>query len=261
MSLSFVELGIELNKPYKLALASRPAKKIQGPGAENELVTFQYSFKPPVDEEKPGNVRVEKPGNKWFLEETLADVGETVRYEGTGRRPRDEHLLFWNGGEGADREEFVFTKVDTLATLKHIRDEITDPVPVPSRKNVKLRVSKKASAALTQHLPSGTSEADRLGADETDQHRVHRVRKENVRLKEIDEDGTFAKSRREKKRRRDDVRAICTICQIDENEDEILVCSATGCGTLEHYYCTFPVISQVPDGDWFCSSCVEDGHI
>jgi len=256
MSLSFAELGIELNKPYKLALASKPAKRVQGHGAENEIVTFQYSFKPPVDEEKPGYVRVEKPGNRWFLEETLADAGETVRYEGTGRRPRDEHLLFWNGGEEADRGEFVFTKVDTLATLKHIRDEITDPVPVPSRKNVKLRVSKKASASLTQHLPSGSSEADRLRGDETDQHRGHRVRKENVRLKEI-EAGTFAKSRSEKKRRRDDKGTICTICQIDENEDEVLVCS---CLNAEHYYCTFPVITEVPVGDWLCSSCVEDGE-
>uniref|UniRef100_A0A7N8WZP9 Bromodomain adjacent to zinc finger domain 2B n=1 Tax=Mastacembelus armatus TaxID=205130 RepID=A0A7N8WZP9_9TELE len=52
----------------------------------------------------------------------------------------------------------------------------------------------------------------------------------------------------------------CQLCQKGDNEELLLLCD--GCDKGCHTYCHKPKITTVPDGDWFCSTCVakESGH-
>uniref|UniRef100_A0A3B4V524 Bromodomain adjacent to zinc finger domain 2B n=1 Tax=Seriola dumerili TaxID=41447 RepID=A0A3B4V524_SERDU len=52
----------------------------------------------------------------------------------------------------------------------------------------------------------------------------------------------------------------CHICQKGDNEELLLLCD--GCDKGCHTYCHKPKITTVPDGDWFCPTCVakESGH-
>nr|XP_020450350.1 bromodomain adjacent to zinc finger domain protein 2B-like isoform X3 [Monopterus albus] len=52
----------------------------------------------------------------------------------------------------------------------------------------------------------------------------------------------------------------CQLCQKGDNEELLLLCD--GCDKGCHTYCHEPTITTVPDGDWFCPTCVakESGH-
>ncbi|XP_071328889.1 bromodomain adjacent to zinc finger domain protein 2B-like isoform X2 [Trachinotus anak] len=53
---------------------------------------------------------------------------------------------------------------------------------------------------------------------------------------------------------------VCQICQKGDNGELLLLCD--GCDKGCHTYCHKPKITTVPDGDWFCPTCVakESGH-
>uniref|UniRef100_A0A4W6C6T2 Bromodomain adjacent to zinc finger domain 2B n=1 Tax=Lates calcarifer TaxID=8187 RepID=A0A4W6C6T2_LATCA len=46
----------------------------------------------------------------------------------------------------------------------------------------------------------------------------------------------------------------CLLCQKGDNEELLLLCD--GCDKGCHTYCHKPKITTVPDGDWFCPTCV-----
>lgn len=47
--------------------------------------------------------------------------------------------------------------------------------------------------------------------------------------------------------------SICSKCRKDEPEDLLLLCD--GCNFALHTFCVTPPLEQVPEGQWFCSSC------
>ncbi|XP_061651219.1 bromodomain adjacent to zinc finger domain protein 2A isoform X4 [Phyllopteryx taeniolatus] len=49
-------------------------------------------------------------------------------------------------------------------------------------------------------------------------------------------------------------KVTCQICRKGDNDDCLLLCDACDCGC--HMYCLKPKITQVPEGDWFCPTCV-----
>ncbi|XP_031714189.1 bromodomain adjacent to zinc finger domain protein 2B-like isoform X2 [Anarrhichthys ocellatus] len=49
----------------------------------------------------------------------------------------------------------------------------------------------------------------------------------------------------------------CQLCQKGDNEELLLLCD--GCDKGCHTYCQKPKITTVPDGDWFCPTCVAKG--
>lgn len=53
----------------------------------------------------------------------------------------------------------------------------------------------------------------------------------------------------------------CQLCQKGDNEELLLLCD--GCDKGCHTYCHKPKITTVPDGDWFCPTCVakESGQL
>ena len=228
------EMGVELDLPYKLTLAPRPAKRA-GEEAGNSLVAFEFNFKPPVDARHPGHAHAEdKPGNKWSLQEVAAETGNPVYFEGTGRRPHKEHLMVWKGtGDG-----FVLSKLDAIVTFSHKRVEVEARPPVaPSRKTLGIKVAaKKSTTAVTQRprVRVNSDSNDNAGGGDLVRRRVRQKRRAN--------------------------NEICAVCSRPENTEELLICSSPECGTAEHLYCTFPTLSVRPEVPWFCSSCVEDGQ-
>uniref|UniRef100_A0A4W6FVB0 Bromodomain adjacent to zinc finger domain 2B n=1 Tax=Lates calcarifer TaxID=8187 RepID=A0A4W6FVB0_LATCA len=50
----------------------------------------------------------------------------------------------------------------------------------------------------------------------------------------------------------------CLLCQKGDNEELLLLCD--GCDKGCHTYCHKPKITTVPDGDWFCPTCVAKVH-
>ncbi|XP_072306374.1 bromodomain adjacent to zinc finger domain protein 2A [Eucyclogobius newberryi] len=46
----------------------------------------------------------------------------------------------------------------------------------------------------------------------------------------------------------------CQVCRKGDNDDSLLLCD--GCDRGCHMYCLRPKMTQVPEGDWFCPTCV-----
>jgi len=51
----------------------------------------------------------------------------------------------------------------------------------------------------------------------------------------------------------------CNVCGGVEDEDLIILCDGPGCTSEIHMYCLTPVITAVPEGDWFCEACDTQG--
>lgn len=47
---------------------------------------------------------------------------------------------------------------------------------------------------------------------------------------------------------------VCKICGIDKDDDSTLLCD--GCDAEYHIYCLEPPLSIIPEGNWYCPSCV-----
>ncbi len=47
----------------------------------------------------------------------------------------------------------------------------------------------------------------------------------------------------------------CVICATNDNEDCILLCDGKDCNREIHLYCMRPIVSDIPEGDWYCQQC------
>ena len=105
---------IELNRPYKLSFSGGSKSN-----AAEELITLQYRFKPPVDMEREGRIRMVGDIKKqtWSVELPRPnDNDDMVQFEGAPTRPHKETLMVFAGPDTG----FVVTKVDTAVALTHI---------------------------------------------------------------------------------------------------------------------------------------------
>ncbi|KAL1021451.1 hypothetical protein UPYG_G00013410 [Umbra pygmaea] len=50
------------------------------------------------------------------------------------------------------------------------------------------------------------------------------------------------------------VKVTCQVCRKGDNDECLLLCD--GCDRGCHMYCLRPKVTQVPEGDWFCPTCV-----
>jgi hypothetical protein len=48
----------------------------------------------------------------------------------------------------------------------------------------------------------------------------------------------------------------CEVCSSGDDGDLMLMCDSDGCGRAYHTYCITPPLAHVPEGDWFCPTCV-----
>ncbi|ERN05905.1 methyl-CpG-binding domain-containing protein 9 isoform X1 [Amborella trichopoda] len=47
---------------------------------------------------------------------------------------------------------------------------------------------------------------------------------------------------------------VCKVCGIDRDDDSVLLCDS--CDSEYHTYCLNPPLAKIPDGNWYCPSCV-----
>lgn len=52
---------------------------------------------------------------------------------------------------------------------------------------------------------------------------------------------------------------ICKVCGVDKDDDSVLLCDT--CDAEYHTYCLNPPLSRIPDGNWYCPSCVAGRRI
>lgn len=50
------------------------------------------------------------------------------------------------------------------------------------------------------------------------------------------------------------MKANCQFCQSGDNEDQLLLCD--GCDKGYHTYCFKPAMDTIPEGDWYCTECL-----
>ncbi|PIA62058.1 hypothetical protein AQUCO_00200203v1 [Aquilegia coerulea] len=47
---------------------------------------------------------------------------------------------------------------------------------------------------------------------------------------------------------------VCKVCGIDKDDESVLLCDK--CDSEYHKYCLIPPLTKIPDGNWYCPSCV-----
>ena len=47
---------------------------------------------------------------------------------------------------------------------------------------------------------------------------------------------------------------VCKVCGIDKDDDSVLLCDT--CDSEYHTYCLNPPLLKIPEGNWYCPSCV-----
>ncbi|PWA90946.1 bromodomain-containing protein [Artemisia annua] len=47
---------------------------------------------------------------------------------------------------------------------------------------------------------------------------------------------------------------VCKVCGMDKNDDNVLLCDK--CDSEYHTYCLNPPLPRIPDGNWYCPSCM-----
>ncbi|XP_077223126.1 methyl-CpG-binding domain-containing protein 9-like [Tasmannia lanceolata] len=47
---------------------------------------------------------------------------------------------------------------------------------------------------------------------------------------------------------------VCKVCGIDKDDDSVLLCDI--CDSEYHTYCLNPPLARIPEGNWYCPSCV-----
>lgn len=50
---------------------------------------------------------------------------------------------------------------------------------------------------------------------------------------------------------------VCKVCGVDKDDDNVLLCDK--CDSGYHTYCLNPPLARIPEGNWYCPSCIP-GH-
>ncbi|XP_042459585.1 methyl-CpG-binding domain-containing protein 9-like [Zingiber officinale] len=48
---------------------------------------------------------------------------------------------------------------------------------------------------------------------------------------------------------------VCKVCGIDKDDDSVLLCDT--CDSEYHTYCLNPPLARIPEGNWYCPSCIK----
>lgn len=51
---------------------------------------------------------------------------------------------------------------------------------------------------------------------------------------------------------------VCKVCGIDKDDVSVLLCDT--CDAEYHTYCLSPPLPRIPQGNWYCPSCVASKH-
>lgn len=52
---------------------------------------------------------------------------------------------------------------------------------------------------------------------------------------------------------------VCKVCGVDKDDDSVLLCDT--CDAEYHTYCLDPPLARIPEGNWYCPSCVMGNRV
>lgn len=52
---------------------------------------------------------------------------------------------------------------------------------------------------------------------------------------------------------------VCKVCGMDKDDDSVLLCDK--CDSEYHTYCLDPPLARIPDGNWYCPSCISSQSV
>jgi rubredoxin len=52
---------------------------------------------------------------------------------------------------------------------------------------------------------------------------------------------------------------VCKVCGVDKDDNSVLLCDT--CDAEYHTYCLNPPLARIPEGNWYCPSCVVSKHV
>ncbi|CAK6970761.1 bromodomain adjacent to zinc finger domain protein 2B-like isoform X3 [Scomber scombrus] len=108
---------------------------------------------------------------------------------------------------------------------------------------------------VTVPAPAPSTSADREGGEEEVAHGMKVWRKA---LTEVRSAAQLAMCIQQLQKsiawERSIMKVYCQICRKGDNEDLLLLCD--GCDKGCHTYCHKPKITTIPEGDWYCPSCI-----
>lgn len=52
---------------------------------------------------------------------------------------------------------------------------------------------------------------------------------------------------------------VCKVCGLDKDDDNVLLCDT--CDSEYHTYCLNPPLVRIPEGNWYCPSCLAGKQI
>lgn len=52
---------------------------------------------------------------------------------------------------------------------------------------------------------------------------------------------------------------VCKVCGVDKDDNSVLLCDT--CDAEYHTYCLNPPLARIPEGNWYCPSCVVSKHM
>ncbi|XP_035485025.1 bromodomain adjacent to zinc finger domain protein 2B isoform X4 [Scophthalmus maximus] len=108
---------------------------------------------------------------------------------------------------------------------------------------------------VTVPAPAPSTSADREGGEEEVAHGMKVWRKA---LSEVRSAAQLAMCIQQLQKsiawERSIMKVYCQLCKKGDNEDLLLLCD--GCDKGCHTYCHKPKITSIPEGDWYCPSCI-----
>ncbi|XP_060923727.1 bromodomain adjacent to zinc finger domain protein 2B isoform X4 [Limanda limanda] len=108
---------------------------------------------------------------------------------------------------------------------------------------------------VTVPAPAPSTSADREGGEEEVAHGMKVWRKA---LSEVRSAAQLAMCIQQLQKsiawERSIMKVYCQLCRKGDNEDLLLLCD--GCDKGCHTYCHKPKITSIPEGDWYCPSCI-----
>ncbi len=111
--------GIEFGKRYKLSITK----------TQRHLISFQYNFKPPVDEDADARLNIDSNTGRWSvrfksgLRSKKAKLSEEC-FEGSRVQSTGESILVWNPSSEGEHDG-AFT-IETVAAPVHLIHRATD---------------------------------------------------------------------------------------------------------------------------------------
>ncbi|KAJ7564901.1 hypothetical protein O6H91_02G038800 [Diphasiastrum complanatum] len=160
---------------------------------------------------------------------------------------RNVHLVYPSGSEAVELANFLSGVFESLYT-----EQVVNMAHEPEDGNLHAaRLQKPVGEKRVSSSKDIVKVSAEAGSEET-VNPSHAMELFHAQVKDQSAgmNGEFPKAPWEEE-------GVCKVCGIDEDDDHVLLCDA--CDAEYHIYCLTPQLTKIPEGNWYCPSCVGVG--